>query len=58
MASSSIVQSEIDGDVSVCAQLDSPFGGIEREVFITLTKTSDSSQSQLACYKLIVHYCI
>ncbi len=31
-----IVQNEGDGDVSVCARLDSPAGGAEKEIFITL----------------------
>ncbi len=31
-----IVQNEGDGDVSVCARLDSPVGGTEKEIFITL----------------------
>ncbi|XP_064396295.1 adhesion G protein-coupled receptor L3-like isoform X2 [Halichondria panicea] len=31
-----IVQNEGDGDVSVCARLDSPAGGAEREIFIAL----------------------
>ncbi len=31
-----IVQNEGDGDVSVCARLDSPAEGAEKEIFITL----------------------
>ncbi len=31
-----IVQNEGGGDVSVCARLDSPDGGTEKEIFITL----------------------
>ncbi len=31
-----IVQNEGDGDVSVCARLDSPAGGAEKEIFIIL----------------------
>ena len=31
-----IVQNEGDGDVSVCARLDSPAGGTEKDIFITL----------------------
>ncbi len=34
-----IVQNEGDGDVSVCARLDSPAGGTEREIFITLNNS-------------------
>ncbi len=34
-----IVQNEGDGDVSVCARLNSPAGGIEKEIFITLNNS-------------------
>ena len=34
-----IVQNEGDGDVSVCARLDSPVGGAEKEIFITLNSS-------------------
>ncbi len=34
-----IVQNEGDGDVSVCARLDSPAGGTEKEIFITLNNS-------------------
>ena len=34
-----IVQDEGDGDVLVCVRLDSPEGGAEREIFITLNSS-------------------
>ena len=34
-----IVQNEGDGNVSVCAKLDSPAGGAEKEIFITLNNS-------------------
>ncbi len=34
-----IMQNEGDGDVSVCARLDSPVGGTEKEIFITLNSS-------------------
>ncbi len=34
-----IVQNEGNGDVSVCARLDSPVGGAEKEIFITLNSS-------------------
>ncbi len=36
LVNSTIVQNEGDGDVSVCVRLDSPAGGTEKEIFITL----------------------
>ncbi len=35
-----IVQNEGDGDVRVCARLNSPAGGIEKEIFITLNNSA------------------
>ena len=37
MSEASIAHNEGDGDVTVCAQLNSPAGGIEKEIFIQLT---------------------
>ena len=34
-----IVQNEGDGDVRVCASLNSPAGGIEKEIFIILNNS-------------------
>ncbi len=34
-----IVQNEGDGDVTVCASLNSPAGGTEKEIFITLNNS-------------------
>ncbi|XP_064407627.1 receptor-type tyrosine-protein phosphatase T-like [Halichondria panicea] len=39
LVNQTIVQNEGDGDVSVCARLDSPEGGAEKEIFITLNNT-------------------
>ena len=36
LVDTTIVQDEGDGDVSVCARLDSPAGGAEKEIFIAL----------------------
>ena len=51
MMSPSITQNERDGNVTVCAQLNSPAGGTGREIFITLTR-SENSQSQLILLKI------
>ncbi|XP_064396201.1 uncharacterized protein LOC135343155 [Halichondria panicea] len=40
LVNQTIVQNEGDGDVSVCARLDSPVGGAEKEIFITLNNTN------------------
>ena len=37
MSEASITHNEGDGDVTVCARLNSPAGGIEKEIFIQLT---------------------
>ena len=42
-----IVQNEGDGDVSVCARLDSPAGGAEREISLTLNNGELLRQEQL-----------
>ncbi len=42
-----IVQNEGDGDVRVCARLNSPNGGAEKEIFITL------NNSELISVKLL-----
>ena len=39
LVNQTIVQNEGDGDVSVCARLDSPAGGAEKEIFITLNNS-------------------
>ena len=39
LVNQTIVQNEGDGDVSVCARLDSPVGGTEKEIFITLNNS-------------------
>ncbi|XP_064407623.1 mucin-3A-like isoform X2 [Halichondria panicea] len=39
-----IVQNEGDGDVSVCARLDSPAGGTEKDIFITLNYRISSAE--------------
>ncbi|XP_064396216.1 uncharacterized protein LOC135343165 isoform X2 [Halichondria panicea] len=40
LVNQTIVQNEGDGDVSVCARLDSPAGGAEKEIFITLNNNN------------------
>ncbi len=39
LVNQTIVQNEGDGNVSVCAKLDSPAGGAEKEIFITLNNS-------------------
>ncbi len=39
LVNTTIMQNEGDGDVSVCARLDSPVGGTEKEIFITLNSS-------------------
>ena len=39
LVNTAIVQNEGDGDVRVCARLNSPAGGIEKEIFITLNNS-------------------
>ncbi len=39
LLNTSIVQNEGDGDVRVCARLNSPAGGIEKEIFIILNNS-------------------
>ncbi len=46
-----IVQNEGDGDVSVCARLDSPAGGVERDIFIALNNSELIFDSTL-CLRL------
>ena len=43
MRTQSIIQDEGEGNVMVCAQLDSPSGGTEREVTVHLTSTQHGS---------------
>ncbi len=47
LVSPTIVQNEGDGDVSVCARLDSPAGGAEREISLTLNNGELLRQEQL-----------
>ncbi|XP_064407145.1 uncharacterized protein LOC135351979 isoform X2 [Halichondria panicea] len=54
-----IMQNEGDGDVSVCARLDSPVGGTEKEIFITLnsidfTFPANSSVEDTQCLTIKV----
>ncbi len=42
-----IVQNEGDGDVRVCASLTSPAGGIEKEIFITLSNSEFGIQNDI-----------
>ncbi len=39
LVNTTIVQNEGDGDVTVCASLNSPAGGIDKEIFITLNNS-------------------
>ena len=43
MRNQAIIQGEREGNVMVCAQLDSPSGGIEREVTVNLASTEHGS---------------
>ena len=43
MRDSSIIRDESEGNVEVCAQLDGPTGGIERDVTVQLTSTENGS---------------
>ena len=54
MRDTSITHNEGDGDVTVCARLDSPSGGIEKVIMVHLTMSNGETSKTHACVCNIV----